>query len=565
MSRWNKSQTTGSRCILTLPLAYNKPQHEQLDKTFQMVNNIKNMTIGWYDTQLHEMIRTRIWRGNQQALSSLYEEYGPDLKALQVLQDEAKNLKKGKTLSRTKQRKLNNLLARAEEFQAKQHPLIELRNAIIKKYKFSRSEFEKRASIYRKPYAAYVGSMVAQRAADDAWAMFESDLFGKGKRITHSKAGEFLTIEGKTNATNIVFDREAMTVTLGQGNHKISIKVKRSRKDPYGYEEEALSRRVCYCRITRKAYPEGWRYFLQLVLEGSPPVKAKPETGELLHPMGKGRVGLDIGPQTLAYSANKTVGLVELAEGAQNLQKEIRRVNRAMDRSRRVTNPGMYSPNGQIIRKNKLPPELRTKYGGRKWFKSKRYRALEQYRRYLYRKQADLRRERHRQLANRLLAAGDEFYVEDMRWRALTKKSKKARKNKKGKFLSKKRFGKSIANKSPGSFLAILEQKVKAQGGSFKRIVTWKAKASQFHHMTGQYKKKKLSQRTDVLEDGSWVQRDLYSAFLIQHANKAMDGFNVQLCKKNYANFLRMHNEVMEDLARSDKRLPSSMGVRKSA
>ena len=90
-----------------------------------MVNNIKNMTIGWYDTQLHEMIRTRIWRGNQQALSSLYEEYGPDLKALQVLQDEAKNLKKGKTLSRTKQRKLNNLLARAEEFQAKQHPLIE--------------------------------------------------------------------------------------------------------------------------------------------------------------------------------------------------------------------------------------------------------------------------------------------------------------------------------------------------------------------------------------------------------------------------------------------------------
>ena len=50
MSRWNKSQTTGSRHILTLPLVYNKPQHEQLEKTFQMVNNIKNMTISWYDT-----------------------------------------------------------------------------------------------------------------------------------------------------------------------------------------------------------------------------------------------------------------------------------------------------------------------------------------------------------------------------------------------------------------------------------------------------------------------------------------------------------------------------------
>lgn len=563
MSRWNKSQKTGSRCILTLPLACNKLQREQLDKTFQMVNNIKNMTISWYDTQLHEMIRTRVWRGNQQALRELHEEYDPDLKALQALQNEAKNLKKGKTLSKTKQKKLNHLLVRAEEFKAKQQPLVELRNAIIKKYKFSRSEFEKRASIYRKPYAAYVGSMVAQRAADDAWVMFESWLYGKGKRITHSKAGEFLTIEGKTNATNIVFDREAMTVSLGQGNRKISLKVKRSRKDPYGYEEEALGRRVCYCRITRKAYPEGWRYFIQLVLEGPPPVKAKPETGELLHPMGKGRVGLDIGPQTLAYSANKSVGLVELAEGAQDLQKEIRRVNRAMDRSRRATNPEMYTKDGQIIRKNKLPPELRTKYDGRKWFKSNRYRELERYRRHLYRKQADLRRERHRQLANQLLAAGDEFYVEDMRWRALARKSKKATKNKKGKFLSRKRFGKSIANKSPGSFLSILEQKVKAQGGRFKRIVTWKAKASQFHHMTGQYKKKKLSQRTDVLEDGSKVQRDLYSAFLIQHANKALDGFNVRLCKKDYANFLRMHNEVMEALAHSDKRLPSSMGVHK--
>lgn len=565
MSRWNKSQKTGSRCVLALPLVYNQPQRKQLDKTFQMVNNIKNMTISWYDTQLHEMIRTRVWRENQQVLHKLYEEYDSDLKALQALQDEAKNLKKGKTLSKAKQKKLTHLLAQAEKFQAKQQPLIEVRSAIIKKYKFSRSEFEKRASIYRKPYAAYVGSMVSQRAADDAWVMFESYLFGKGKRITYSKAGEFLAIEGKTNATNIMFDRAAMTVSLGQGRHKISLKVKRSRKDPYGYEEEALSRRVCFCRIIRRAYPEGWRYFLQLVLDGPPPVKAKPETGELLYALGTGRVGLDIGPQTLAYSATKVVGLVELAEGAQNLQKEIRRVNRAMDRSRRATNPGMYSPNGQIIRKNKLSPELRTKYGGRKWTMSNRYRQLEKYRRYLYRKQVDLRREKHRQLANQLLVAGDEFYVEDMRWRALARKSKKARKNKKGKFLSRKRFGKSIANKSPGSFLSILEQKVKAQGGSFKRIITWKAKASQFHHMTGQYKKKKLSQRTDVLEDGTRVQRDLYSAFLIQHANKALDGFNVQLCKKNYANFLRMHNEVMEDLARSDKRLPSSMGVRKAA
>lgn len=171
-------------------------------------------------------------------------------------------------------------------------------------------------------------------------------------------------------------------------------------------------------------------------------------------------------------------------------------------------------------------------------------------------------REKHRELANQLLAAGNKFYVEDMTWRALSKRAKEAKKSKKGKNLSKKRFDKSIASKAPGSFLFILEQKVQTQSGSFRRINTWKARSSQFHHMTGKHKKKKLSQRMDVLEDGSKVQRDMYSAFLIQHANKALDGFDVTLCNKDYANFLCTHNEVMEALRRSDTRLPSSMGIR---
>lgn len=190
---------------------------------------------------------------------------------------------------------------------------------------------------------------------------------------------------------------------------------------------------------------------------------------------------------------------------------------------------------------------------------------MERHRRYLYRKQADLRKAKHQQLANKLLAAGDRFYVEDMSWRALSRRSKQARKNKKGKNLSKKRFGKSIANKSPGAFLSILEKKVLAQGGSFYRINIWKARASQFHHMTGQYIKKKLSQRVDILEDGSKVQRDLYSAFLIMHSNKALDGFLVSSCNRDYPKFLQMHNKAMAALAASDKPLPSSMGVRRKA
>ena len=356
-----------------------------------------------------------------------------------------------------------------------------------------------------------------------------------------------------------------MAVTLGGGSNKLCIRVKRSRKNPYGYEKDALSRRVCYCRIIRKAYPEGWRYFLQLVLEGPSPVKVKPETGELLHIMGKGCVGLDIGPQTLAFSANKNVGLEELAEGVQLAQDEIRRIKRSMDRSRKDSNPKMFTADGQIVRKNKLPAECLNSRGRRIWVKTNRYKKMKRLLRSLYRKQAALRKHMHRRMANQLLAMGNEFYVEDMRWKALAKRAKETRRNKKGKILSKKRYGKSIANKAPAMFLSILEQKVDASGGSFQRIVTWKAKASQFSHETGKYNKKKLSQRWHYLEDGTKVQRDLYSAFLIQHTNKNLESFNLRTCEKDFPIFLKMHREEIERLQSLDKRMPSSMGIKKTA
>ena len=107
--------------------------------------------------------------------------------------------------------------------------------------------------------------------------------------------------------------------------------------------------------------------------------------------MGKGRVGYDIGTQTLAFSSVSRVGLVELVPEAQDIQNELRRINRAMDRSRRVMNPKMFNPDGTVIDMPGLPPECLTKRGKRNWQNSKRYERLASHRRYLYSKQARLR------------------------------------------------------------------------------------------------------------------------------------------------------------------------------
>lgn len=572
MSSWNKAVAVEERCIIEFPLNYSKYQHDTLDKVFRVANNMKNNLISWYSRQLTEMMRTRIWRDNQKALSNLYSEYADDIEDLEMVQrriakkeENAKRKKKTFHLSHKDESQLRYLQSRVKAFEEKRKNLHEIRNEMIRKYGFSKSDFEKQMKKYRKSYQSLIGSTVAQRIADSVWDMFNAKLYGNGKAISFSSFAQFSAIEGKSNKTNIVFDKEKMTVTLGSSSNRLCIRVKRSRKDPYGYEKEALSRRVCYCRILRKAYPEGWRYFLQLVLEGPPPVKVKPETGELLHSMGKGRVGLDIGPQTLAFSANKDVGLEELAEGVQLAQDEIRRIKRAMDRSRKNSNPKMFTADGQIVRKNKLPAECLNRRGRRIWIKTNRYRKMEMLLRSFYRKQAALRKHMHRRMANRLLAMGDEFYVEDMRWKALAKRAKETKRNKKGKILSKKRFGKSIANKAPAMFLSILEQKVIASGGSFQRIVTWKAKASQFSHETGKCNKKKLSQRWHYLENGTKVQRDIYSAFLIQHTNKNLESFNLRTCAKDFPAFLKMHQKEIERLQSLDKRIPTSMGIKKAA
>ena len=572
MSAWNKNNSIGQRCILELSLKYTRPQHDLLDKIFRVANDMKNCLIGWYSRQLTEMTRTRRWWEVQHGLAVLYREYGPDLVKLEKLEaairQEQENCQKFGTrfaLSNKKAKQRAALQERAKEYKAKERPLIDARNKMLKDYKFSKNDFEKRMMIYRSSYDSLVGSTTAQRIADTVWAMFEAYLFRNGSRVSFSRFADFLAIEGKSNSANIIFDREKMALTFGKGPNKTTVRVKRGRKDPYGYEAEALGRRVCHCRIARKAYPDGWRYFVQLVLEGPPPVKAASATGEVLHSLGKGRVGLDIGPQTLAYSSKKDVGLVELAESAQNLQNELRRLSRAMDRSRKASNPGMFYSDGRVIPKNRLPAELLDHRGRRKWVKSRHYRQMETRLRAIYRRQAALRNHLHRRMANSLLPLGDTFFVEDMRWRALARRAKKVRRNKKGKILSKKRFGKSIANKAPGSFLSILEEKVVRMGGSFQRIVTWRAKASQFDHQTGKYNPKKLSQRWHILSDETKIQRDLYSAFLIQHTNAALESFDQDSCDRDFQDFLAMHKKAVARLMSAGKRLPSSMGIKNAA
>ena len=157
------------------------------------------------------------------------------------------------------------------------------------------------------------------------------------------------------------------------------------------------------------------------------------------------------------------------------------------------------------------------------------------------------------------VSQGDDFYIEQMRFRGLAKKAKEAKKSKTGKNLSRKRFGKSIANKAPATFVNVLEDKVIRAGGNFQNIKTWEAKASQYNHLDHSYNKKKLSQRWNQMPDGRRIQRDLYSAFLIQNSNSDLNGFDTQLCDTSYEHFVVLHDREIQRL--KGTKMPSSAGL----
>lgn len=518
-----------------------KWQQDRMNSVFDCSNNVKNALISQKKKALRNMERTKAWKKIQEQLHECYAAMEKaDEKDLPVLQEQ-------------------------------QNALFEQRNAIVAQYGLQKSDFEKAVVPIRQHYKSRVCAHVAANIATDVGRMFSDYLFGKGKEIRFSKNSEFQHISAKEKSSGIVFSPESKTLTFTyrRKKHNFSVRVEFSENDPYEYQKKAMAHDLRYCGVSRRWFPDGWHYFAEFILDGEPPEKCK-EDGAPLHPVGTGRIGLDIGTQTVAVVSDTKVELDVLAEKIPDIQREIYIINRAMDRSTRATNPQMFNKDGTIVPINKLPPECVEKRHGklvRKWIRRKRYRRLAAKKRYLLSKQALIRQQCHNELANHILTLGHNVFVEDMNFRALAKRSRKTEKSPTtGRYKRKKRFGKSIGNRAPGLFLSTLGKKLRQHKGHLTKIETAKARASQYNHETETYTKKPLSQRWNTMKDGSKIQRDLYSAFLIQNVKLTLDSFNQKNLEKKYPNFKSLHDKEIQRLfsLKARKNMPSSMGIRKA-
>jgi len=404
-------------------------------------------------------------------------------------------------------------------------------NGLNKKYNLTEYSLHD----FVKPMSKYFGidAMTVQKIATRAFDAFQELIFHKANKIKYKAYGELNSIEGKTNKQGIRF-RDDTVLFSGL---KLSVII--DKNDIYAHM--ALQNKVKYCRIKREIIKGKYHYYVQLILDGIPPQKIDMNTGEIKHYTNEGVVGLDIGTQSLAICSKNDVKLLELAPDIQNIKDKKRILQRKMDRSRRVNNPNKYNENGTINTKNKT-----------KWIKSKHYIKIQMELKEIQRKQREIRKQSHNQLANYILTLGNDIKVETMSYKGLQSRAKNTTINKKtGKFNKKKRFGKSLANKAPSMLLTILDNKLKWIDKNLKKIDTWKVKASQYNHTSDEHNKKELDERWNDFGEFK-IQRDLYSSFLIMNVNNDLETINRDLCFEKFNDFRILHDIEVERLRSLD-------------
>ncbi len=374
-------------------------------------------------------------------------------------------------------------------------------SALRERYRFSEADLHAYAKEARVAFLAdHVDAVLAQTLATRAYQALNRVCVGKAKRVRFKSRGRRLdSIENKRNDTGLRFvlqkpEEGHAGYLLWHGDQ---LRALIDWNDPvvkYG-----LDHRIKYARLIRRptsspraqgADRHGYRYFVQLALEGVPYHKPK-------HPVGTDTIGLDLGPSTIASVACE--GEARLEQFCEELvpdARAIRRLQRQMDRQRRAANPNNYDAKKRIKKggKNKLV-----------WKTSKGYQATRRRKATKERRLAAHRKSLHGRLVHQIVRVGNTILTEKLSYKGW-----------------QRRYGRSVGLRAPGMFIELLRRTVASTGGTLHEIPTRSTKLSQYCHGCGQYTPKPLSQRLHHCACGIGpVQRDLYAAFLAAYLDPA--------------------------------------------
>jgi putative transposase len=327
----------------------------------------------------------------------------------------------------------------------------------------------------------HLDAFTIQKIASRVFGAVEQHAYGVRGRPRFKRRGWLTSVEGKSNAAGIRW-RDGKVLWGG-----LTLQPIFDLKDKHGVEAHALSCRVKYLRLVKRTINCEARWSVQLILEGAPHQKSK-------NVISENTCGLDIGPSTIAAVGEEDALLAQFCDEVIQPWKEIKRAQRAQDRSRRATNPDNYNEDGTVQK------------GSRKWNRSNRYKKRQERIAECQRTLTATRKKQHGEMCNKVLSLGKIVKTEKLSYKSF-----------------QKNFGRSVSVRAPGMFIDQLTRKAANAGGVVEDINTRKTKLSQTC-ICGAIEKKPLKQRRHVCACGVEAQRDLFSAYLAKHCrNHTLD------------------------------------------
>jgi hypothetical protein len=416
-------------------------------------------------------------------------------------------------------------------------------SALRERHGFSEYAFHELARELRVSWLAdHLDAVLAQTLATRAYHALNRVCVGVARCVRFRSRGRGLSsIENKRNDTGLRFVLQKPE----EGNRGFLIWKEDQLEAVIDWEDEVvthgLRQRIKYARLVQRrasseraagADARGFRYVVQLALEGVPHQKAK-------HPVGVETIGLDLGPSSIAVvPREKEADLSVFCEELDPDAKAMRRLQRKMERQRRAANPENYDAQGRIKKRGKR---------GLRWKSSKGYQKTRQRIATRERKLAAHRKSLHGRKVHEIVAVGNTIMLEKISYKAW-----------------QKCYGRSVGLRAPGMFVEHLRRTVVSTGGSLTEVPTRSTKLSQWCHGCGKAVKKPLSQRWHHCPCGVGpVQRDLYSAFLAAYLDPAT---LLPSCAQYAVHWegaearLRVAHERVQQRANAGQSVPQSFG-----
>jgi len=323
----------------------------------------------------------------------------------------------------------------------------------------------------------HIDAHTSQKLATRAYAAAEKLMYGSAKSVRFKGKNQLDSLESKSNVAGIRWrnDKEVCRAVEWSG---VTLNAIIEDYDPVVMH--GLSCRTKYVRLVRRKYNGANLFYAQLICQGK--ALQKPQ-----NKLGKGEVGLDLGPSTIAIVGEESARLEQFCSELKFQDKQIRSLQRRLDRSRRANNPNNYNPNGTISK------------GKKQWHNSQTYVRTRDAKANLERKLALHRKSLHGAMVNSILSEGNTFKLEKLSYKAF-----------------QKLYGRSVGKRAPGMFVSHLKRKAENAGGQVVEFPTYSTKLSQTCQC-GRVEKKPLKQRVHKCQCGVHAQRDLYSAFLAKY------------------------------------------------